>query len=708
MHNRVISSAGNVSPSLNPQQTAIDAKEQQKKDLLRGASMIAAGETLGLSTEDTLALISKETRRQQRKDATVTEEDVMRQFAQAKNSLAEVGTAELAGIALREEPQINPFGQAQDDIQNYSREEKVMFDVLPQEMLQEAEIAARNDAIQRPTSGTAGVRDALRQLKQAEADQAGLSDRLSGVFGGGREMQEGMAQLQGRLEDSVDYGRGQKMAEAALAGELARADRRRGGFGYNETAEANYRRAQAEASAIAARDFLIGGKGAIADEAMRRIAIANDPVTAQAAVDPRSGTYVGIDGNPLAIQGPERAISGINAPDTANMLNAPQKESAINYVARQLPDFRNGQGRSFGDYTQTDISRATQLFAQRAAQSGLIDRQVPPDIRSVGELQKAIDLMAAGAYQQGKAMYRMQEAEGGGGLQKTRVPAAQVGAGEVMNALRYTPQESGELANALYQMEVANATQINQNAKQNYFGRNAIAPGPKDAIIFSAAEAVDPRAGQTQLERISPGQKLGTQNVKAAFKGLSDPGARDLTIGVAKGGNPVIPGSDSSIRYVGKAAAGRPTSEMPAALREQEMGFARKKAERAMRKEGGVISPMRVERRASGLIDEAALKDKSTKAMLVNERAIRDNKARNEKELAIRRATIQGRDREAPREPGRMGGEFVPGTAPSGPSTSGDSYGSKIAQERYKRNIEKERAEADSVAAQIRRIRSGR
>ena len=80
MHNRVISSAGNVSPSLNPQQTAIDAKEQQKKDLLRGASMIAAGETLGLSTEDTLALISKETRRQQRKDATVTEEELRRQL----------------------------------------------------------------------------------------------------------------------------------------------------------------------------------------------------------------------------------------------------------------------------------------------------------------------------------------------------------------------------------------------------------------------------------------------------------------------------------------------------------------------------------------------------------------------------------------------------------------------------------------------------
>ena len=679
VHNRVISDAARVSPSTNPSEIAEDLKRQRNKELLAGAAQLAAGQTLGLDTEQTLKLISRETRKQKRADATVTELDVMRQLAQAKNSLADVGSAELAGIALREEPEVNPFGQDQDDIQTYSRDEAIMYGLVPESQMDRAELERRSDAMDRPTSGQAGVRDALARLEAAKSTAPGA------------------AAVAGRLEQSVS-GQVQREADQSLARDLVLAEARNRNplrAGYNDV------KAAMEAEDIARRDFTIGGKGAIADEVMRRISADNAGVTEMAMRDPRTGGYVGSDGNPLAIQGPERAMSGINAPDTANMLNAPQKESAINYVVKQLPDFREG-GRVFGDYNQTDMTGASTLFAQRVANSGLVDpARVPKDIRSIREFQGAVDMLAGAAAQQGTKMYRMEQQQQPDGrvlMQKTAVPAAQVGAGEVMNYLRYTPAEASQFANMMYQAEVANASQINQNAKNTYFGRGAVASGPKDNIVFSAAEAINPREGEAQVARIRPGQTVGRggqkTDIKAAFRQLSEPGARQPFIGQVEGESPRIN------RYVGPAAAGLTSDQIPAALREQEMGFARNKAQRAMKKEGAVISPMRVEKRASGMIDEAGLRDKTIKAQLVRERTERDNKARNERERNIR--TRQGMP---PAEPGRMGGEFTPQAAPSGPSVSGDPFQAKIAKERYDRNVAAEQEEANSFASRIRRMR---
>lgn len=679
LHNRIISDSSNISPSNNPEQIAQDVKKRRNEELLAGAAGLAAGQTLGLDTETTLKLISRETRRQKRADHTVTEEDVMRQMAQAKASLADVGSAELAGIALREQPEVDPFGQAQDDIQNYSREEAVMYGLVPESQMQDDELIRRGDAMERPSQGTAGVRDALARLEAAKSTAPGA------------------AAVAGRLEQSVD-GRIQRAADQSLARDLVLAEaanRNPLRAGYNDV------NAALEAEAIAQRDFTIGGKGAIADEVMRRISGVNSPVMEAAMRDPRTGSYVGFDGNPLAIQGPERAMAGVNAPDTANMLNAPQKESAINYVVKQLPDFKEG-GRVFGDFNQTDLTGASTLFAQRVANSGLVDpARVPRDIRSVEEFQGAINMLAGAAEQQGVNMYRMEQQQTPDGrtlLQKSRVPAGQVGASEVMNYLRYTPAEASQFANMMYQSEIAKATTINQNAKNTYFGRGAVATGPKDNIVFSAAEAINPREGEAQVARVRPGQTVGRggqkTDIKAAFRQLNEPGARQPFIGQVEGESPRIN------RYVGPAAAGLTSDQIPAALREQEMGFARNKAQRAMKKEGSVISPMRVDRRAAGMIDEAGLRDKTIKAQLVRERTERDNKARNEREMAIR--TRSGMP---PSEPGRMGGAPQPQSSPTGPTVSGDGFQAKIAKERYDRSIAAEQEEANSFVSRIRRMR---
>ena len=679
LHNRIISDSASVSPSNNPSQIAADIKRQRNKELLDGAMALAAFETLGLDHEKTLKLISQETRRQKRTDSTITEEDVMRQMAQTQKSLAEVGSAELAGIALREQPEVDPFGSMQDDIQTYSRDEAVMYGLIPESQMFNEELIRRGDARNRPSLGTAGVADALARLEAS------------------KNTAPGAAAVAGALEQSLG-GRIQRDADASMARDIVMreaANRNPLRVGYNDVKGA------IEAEEIARRDFTVGGKGAIADEVMRRIGAANQEVRQTAMLDPRTGTYMGADGNPLAIQGPERAMAGVNASDTANMLNAPQKESAINYVVKQLPDFKEG-GRVFGDFNQTDMTGASTLFAQRVAQSGLIDpSRVPGNLRTVEEFQGAINMLSGAAAQQGTQMYRMEQQQQPDGrilMKKSAVPAAQVGAGEVMNYLRYTPAEAGQFANMLYQAEVAKATQINQNSKNTYFGRGAVAPGPKDNIIFSAAEAINPRDGEAQVARIRGGQTVGEgkekTDIKAAFRQLSEPGARQPFIGQVEGQPPRIN------RYVPKSASGLSTEEIPAALREKEMGFARNKAQRAMRKEGALISPMRVDRRAEGLIDEAGLKGKTIKAQLVNERATRDNKARNEKALNIR--TRQG---QPPAEPGRMGGAIQPQAAPTGPTQSGDAYQSKIARERYNRNIAKEEEEINSFTSKIRRLR---
>ena len=78
--------AGNTSASNDPTQWRHDGTEQ----LIKGAELAAAGRTLGMSEEETLAAVSRQYRRQKRADQTVTPQDVVRQMAQ---SLATKGLA---------------------------------------------------------------------------------------------------------------------------------------------------------------------------------------------------------------------------------------------------------------------------------------------------------------------------------------------------------------------------------------------------------------------------------------------------------------------------------------------------------------------------------------------------------------------------------------------------------------------------------------
>ena len=116
MHNRFITAIGNNSASNDHNQH----KHDMNSKLIAAAGKFASGKNLGLSEEETLALMSRELRRQRRKDQDVTPEDIARQFAQSGNSLADVSTgAEIQGVGYLEEPAVDPFGQDQGQYYDY-------------------------------------------------------------------------------------------------------------------------------------------------------------------------------------------------------------------------------------------------------------------------------------------------------------------------------------------------------------------------------------------------------------------------------------------------------------------------------------------------------------------------------------------------------------------------------------------------------------
>ena len=115
LHNRVITDIGNTSASNDPKQIPNDATE----GLIKGAEAMAAGRTLGLDEEQTLALLSRMRRPQ--KGATLTQEEATRRLVQSANSLSGVSdSAEVTGLGYADEVASDPRGQDQGQYYEYS------------------------------------------------------------------------------------------------------------------------------------------------------------------------------------------------------------------------------------------------------------------------------------------------------------------------------------------------------------------------------------------------------------------------------------------------------------------------------------------------------------------------------------------------------------------------------------------------------------
>jgi len=699
-HNRAITATSNNSGSNDPSQHKHDLNEK----MIKSAGAFAAGQTLGLSEEETLAAMSRQLRRQQRKDDTVTMDDVRRQFAQAGNSLVDVGAPEIKGVGYEELPEVDPFGQdqgqyydykpddAQYEQQQLERMQESMFDMEDRDtgsrrydragnvVLRSGvspedydDLAAETEQIigKRKRDSVAPnsvMRDALNRLEGARAEQAGFQSLLSRVLGGGTEA-PGSADVRGRLEQYVNAGPLQREADAALAQELN--DRDLAAMSGRRAAYNNIK-AQIEAEQIGETMYRPSSvfpgaqlPAVTADRNLAGIAAANPAQFPAAGFNSAGIAFDPATGNPIGMQGPAM-VTANNEPSA--VLNAPM--TTRNWMVDKQPEYSEG-GRTFGNYPQTDVTGATTLFADRIRQVEGFGN-VSPNIRSIDELQRAADIMIG---QGGSFTTRepIVDASGRTVLKSVRQQTPDIRG--VLNKLRYTPAQEAQLANAMYQLEVAKQTEINQQGKQQYFTRtgpggslqpttfqaspanNLIIPAQPDArtpggagVYFGSPEAMakgtrSENDGAAPVARIRPGQTIEGRDIGTAFRGLREPGARQPFIGavetvdsMGRTGVETNAGPGYLNRYntTGKTEP----SAIERTLRSKEEGFQRTKA----KKNRGRIQP----------VDETALRGKVVKAQLTEERAKRDAKKRREQERTISQYTMAN-PRNVSRVPRRFG-----------------------------------------------------
>lgn len=688
MHNRVITAIGNTSASNDHQQH----KHDQNNKLIASAKAFDAGRTLGMSEEETLAAMSRQLRRQQRADDSVTMQDVERKFIQSAKTLSDpANPAEVAGVSLREQPEVDPFGQDQGQYYEYKDGDSQYVDQERSRTLEAmADMEARDESGQkvydrygvqlkngvnpddydelgaeletlRGTGGSGGdrspvapqsaLRDAIGRLDAAQSEQSGFMSQLRGAVGlGGAEI-PGLVGVRGELQDALQDGSVQRDADAALSAEMVKRDNER--FSSRRAGYSNVK-AQMEAEAIGeslyapARPGYVT-TGQVADESLAGItrAGANSgagfPVASQQtqmlfpAGDGYGGLGPAIDpstGNPIGMQGMD-IYQGPNT-DSGSTLNAPMTTRA--WMVDKQPGYKEG-GRSFGDFPQVDVTGATTLFADRMRGLELPDSggrpfsNVSPNIRSMGELQRAADAIVA---RLPGPFYVKEQNPDGGKLIPRRQQTPDIRG--VLGKLRYTPAQETQLANAMYQLEAAKATEINQNGKGQYYTRTGpmgkleptsfggTTPGGAQ-VFFDSPEAIDPRDGQAQVARVNPGQTLEGRDIVTAFKGLPSPGAQQPFIGQVAGEAPRINRRNST---------GATTPEgIEASMRRQEQVFAQNRQKTAAKEDSRVI----VRPVESQQVDEPALRGKVVKAQLAQERANRDAKKRQKKQTEIMQYT---------------------------------------------------------------------
>ena len=626
LHNSHISNAGNISASNDPVQQPNDANEL----LIKGASAAAAGRELGLSEEETLAAVSRQYRRQGSKAAIrarrTQEAEAQRTWAQKQASLGNWGDGEIAGVRYEDDDETaRAFGQDQSDFQTFKGDDRG-FTEDEETGLVRRENFEETRGEQFDMAPKSVLSDALSQLEGAKQENNGLVSRLSRVFGGGNAINSDIDTAESALKRHLQAEGPQ---DARVGRTAVKQDRVR----FNpEMREYNDNRAEAESQSIAREYFGGYGSGSMADDSIGRIAeihslgkigetahvvrTANDAIKGQ-AVRRHDGVYLDpASGNPIAVQGPElpSVLAGDRTPNngsSSDSLNAPQ--TAVNWVAESMPDYREG-GRTFGDYPQTDITLQTTNFANKVrdfgARAGLPAlSQVSSNIRSVDELQKVVSYIANNS-QQGLTI---PDPERPG----KSLPAGNRTVAGVMNAIGMSIGEQQQFANAMFQLDAARRSSVNQNPTGVYLSRTG---EPTKGVQFDAAEAINSSEGQAKVARIPKGSTIRTgtsdsgkpvrRSIVTQLAELDSPGAQKPFMGQVQGESPRV----NRFNRTGETEP----KKIDSSLRVQAEARAR---------------------RDRKPVNEAQLRSTQTKAKLVQERENRDSRKREEQRKLIQSFT---------------------------------------------------------------------
>ena len=543
-HNGIITNQGNASASNDPKQIPNDATEI----LLKGAAKAAAGRELGLSEEETLAATSRAYRRQQQREAYKNRNERLAQWEQKQKTLRADGfEVNLPDTDLEVEDELTAvFGQYDDEsgFRDMEAEDGIIRE--------EPEAERRGTRTYKRTGAQYPINNRVRPEERENfqprvAPTSVLRNALSQLEGA---TATGSTEARARLERQTQGGADLEF-QKYLAGEMVKRDAERSD---PEIRQYNDFQAEAESQAIAREYFGGYGSGSMADDNIGRIAEirklggAGSLALAESAQEVRFGSGGDLgnaivrDGvyfdprtnNPLAIQGPEvpPQFRGANTPNSAQTTNAPQPQNAATWMQTNLPTPREG-GRVYGDYPQTDITLTTTNFAQKLRElSGFGLENVSPNIRSAAELQKVTDHIIRKAAAMGKPLYLKDE-------QGNNRRSANPGTAEVMQLLQMSEAEKSDLANALYQLEMAQPSA----ARETYVTRQG---GATPGVFFDSPEGIEGNMAQTldiaKIPRGSTIQGPGGKRVgiTTELQNLESPGAQKPFFGQIAGEKPRI------------------------------------------------------------------------------------------------------------------------------------------------------------------------
>ena len=704
VHNSVLSNKHNV-----------DGSNEVGETLRRGAAKAAAGIELGLSEEETLALTSRQYRRQALASGQMTRGDIARLQRQAQATLkTQDESTDIGGVGFQQEDPVDPFGQDQGQYATYQEGDK-QYDEQEREKLKEELLSAYDrgdkEEISRLSKGLrlnpedrpevapkSVIRDALRQVEASATQEAPMQAALAAVLGPGG----GNADLEKAKLDLQQHLTSGKAEDARLGRVTVRRDRDQ--FDPEVRAYNDFR-AEAESQRIARDQFTAGGMGSTADDAIGRIAeirslgkvgetaqvirTANNEVLGDAVrrndgvyIDPRSGLPIAVQEDAL-----QPALQGGNSPSTANQLNAPQ--TGRQWVAETRPDYREG-GRTFGDYPQVDTTLEASTFANRANEYLKGELLIQPP-RTIAEFEGAVDQILATAAERGETMYTFDPETG------KNVVAETPGTAAALNKLRYNESGMERMANALFQLDAAQRSSVNQNQKATFANRTG---GPTQDVFFDAKEAINPNEGAAPIAQQRKGTsiRVGTERDR---RGRPKAVRQDVRTAIQ-----ALPGGPSvSKPYIGAVAGeekpvGRQVFQgrSPVEQRERRMAQLKTNAEKR-RREG---KPMTRQEQADAI---GKLRLQQVQNVVAQARADQGAAAQRERAKSV---TDRGRltatpSGSAPGEPGPMRKPEKPRT-PTGPTVSGDSYYADRAKEQYQRRRGVEVAEDSQVIKQLAEI----
>ena len=648
-HNSHIAAAGNSSASLDPHQQPHDANDL----LIRGADLAGAGKSLGLNEEETLAAVSREFRRQSRADDRVTEDDVLRQMAQATATTRDFSAPEIRGVgygdyddqafAFGEDPDYGAYDENDrpvrrdkrstqaDDGQPYNEGDKgYTLDEETGLLRKETYDETRGEPV--TMAPKSAMQDALAQLN-------------SGTEQFGYDAFPGSADAAGRLEAQISQDTG---ADKALAREAVQRDNRQFNAGRRAMNDGEAR-VEAERNLLNAGNIgrssdefgeirkigpvMFAGKGAGEDpRGAVKVIRSIQGEDRNPAVQRADGVYLDpATGDPLAIQGP--ATPGMPGADrspndatSSNVLNAPQ--SAREWAATTMPGYR--EGGTFGTFPQVDITLQTSNLANKVRDFGERNglpalTRVSPNIRSVEELQKLVSYVSSQV--NGLTIPDPERP-------KASLPAGRMQTAGVMNALGVTPYEQEQLANAMLQLDAQARSSVNMNQTGTYLSRPEQSEGFDDGlsrdnypqvstatandlisnqrrqrggdIAFDAKEAINNKEGQAQLARVPRGSTIGAKNDNGQV-------TRQSIVALMK----QLPSNDAQVNAIGQVQGEKPLVNR---FRRGGMGEGSQ-----MR---GNLRRLAEERARGKPVDETALRGQQVKASLVEEREKRDNRRR--------------------------------------------------------------------------------